>query len=97
SVLTESYEGASPEIRLHKSFGNVTVVLQEDIMVSPPPQEKSLNPGSTGHISSATHVGNRLHGTFPLIKWKQIHPSSYRLRNKVVRGSSLPPLMMLGM
>ncbi|GKA23282.1 reverse transcriptase domain-containing protein [Tanacetum coccineum] len=33
-VLTESYEGASPEIRQHKSFGNVTADHLEDIMTN---------------------------------------------------------------
>ncbi|GJV60646.1 reverse transcriptase domain-containing protein [Tanacetum coccineum] len=56
-VRTESYEGASPEIRQHKSFGNVTADHLEDIMVSLQLQEKSLKPVSTGHISSATHAG----------------------------------------
>ncbi|GKA39463.1 reverse transcriptase domain-containing protein [Tanacetum coccineum] len=58
SVLTELYEGASPEMRQHKSFNNVTTAHQEGIMVSQLPQEKSLKPGSTGQISSAMHVGN---------------------------------------
>ncbi|GKE35837.1 reverse transcriptase domain-containing protein [Tanacetum coccineum] len=57
SVLTESYEGASSEIRQHKSFDNVTVAHQEGIMVSPLQREKSLKPGSAGQISSLTHVG----------------------------------------
>ncbi|GJS70761.1 reverse transcriptase domain-containing protein [Tanacetum coccineum] len=56
SVLTESYEGASPEMRQHKSFDNVTVAHQEGIMVSLLQREKSLKPGSTGPISSVTHV-----------------------------------------
>ncbi|GJZ69256.1 reverse transcriptase domain-containing protein [Tanacetum coccineum] len=34
-VLTESYEGASPEMRQHKSFSNVTADHLEDIIVSP--------------------------------------------------------------
>nr|GEX60981.1 putative reverse transcriptase domain-containing protein [Tanacetum cinerariifolium] len=68
SVLTESYEGASPEMRLHKSFGNVIAAHQEDIMVSPPPQEKSLKLGSTGHISSATHVVELKHKAYWAIK-----------------------------
>ncbi|GJT67686.1 reverse transcriptase domain-containing protein [Tanacetum coccineum] len=44
SVLTESYEGASPEMRQHKSFSNVTADHLGDIMVSPLLQEKSLKP-----------------------------------------------------
>ncbi|GKF32441.1 hypothetical protein Tco_0102239 [Tanacetum coccineum] len=56
SVVTESYEGASPEMRQHKSFGNVTADHLEDIMVSPLLQEKSLKPVPTSHISSATHT-----------------------------------------
>nr|GEW16128.1 RNA-directed DNA polymerase homolog [Tanacetum cinerariifolium] len=32
NALTESYEGASPEMRQHKSFDNVTVAHQEGIM-----------------------------------------------------------------
>nr|GEW47036.1 hypothetical protein [Tanacetum cinerariifolium] len=50
-------QGASPEMRQHKSFGNVIADHMEDIMVSPLLQEKSSKPVSTGHISSATHVG----------------------------------------
>ncbi|GJZ29406.1 reverse transcriptase domain-containing protein [Tanacetum coccineum] len=57
SVLTESCEGASPEMRQHKSFGNVIVDHLEDIMVSSLLQEKSLKLVSTGHIYSATHAG----------------------------------------
>ncbi|GKC07909.1 putative nucleotidyltransferase, ribonuclease H [Tanacetum coccineum] len=57
NVLTESYEGASPEMRQHKSFGNVTADHLEDIMVSPLLQERSLKPVSTGHISFATYAG----------------------------------------
>ncbi|GJZ07511.1 reverse transcriptase domain-containing protein [Tanacetum coccineum] len=40
NVLIESYEGASPEMRQHKSFGNVTADHLEDIMVSPLLQER---------------------------------------------------------
>ncbi|GKE53031.1 reverse transcriptase domain-containing protein, partial [Tanacetum coccineum] len=54
-VLTESYEDAWPEMRQHKFFDNVTADHLEDIMASPPPQEKSLRLGFTGHISSETH------------------------------------------
>ncbi|GKA32775.1 hypothetical protein Tco_0719142, partial [Tanacetum coccineum] len=50
-VLTESYEDAWPEMRQHKLFDNVTTDHPEDIMASPPPQEKSSRPGFTGHIS----------------------------------------------
>ncbi|GJY35229.1 reverse transcriptase domain-containing protein [Tanacetum coccineum] len=57
NVLTELYEGASPEMRQHKFFDNVIAAHQEGIMVSQLPQEKSLKPGSIGQISSATHVG----------------------------------------
>ncbi|GJS72565.1 reverse transcriptase domain-containing protein [Tanacetum coccineum] len=57
NVLTESYEGASPEMRQHKSFGNVTADHLEDVMVSPLLQEKSLKPVSTGYISFVTHAG----------------------------------------
>ncbi|GJW11899.1 hypothetical protein Tco_1577726 [Tanacetum coccineum] len=39
-VLTESYEGAWPEIRRHKSFDNVTADHLEGIMASPPPNRK---------------------------------------------------------
>ncbi|GKB93413.1 reverse transcriptase domain-containing protein [Tanacetum coccineum] len=55
-VLTESYECAWPEMRLHKFFDNVTADHLEDIMASPLPQEKSSRPGFTGHISSEMHV-----------------------------------------
>ncbi|GKB68364.1 reverse transcriptase domain-containing protein [Tanacetum coccineum] len=56
NALTESYEGASPKIRQHKSFDNVRVAHQEAIMVSLLQQEKSLKLGSIGHISFATHM-----------------------------------------
>ncbi|GJT61093.1 hypothetical protein Tco_1004626 [Tanacetum coccineum] len=56
SVLTKSYEGAWPEMRRHKFFDNVTADHLEDSMASPPPQEKYLRPGFTGHISSKMHV-----------------------------------------
>ncbi|GJU53295.1 reverse transcriptase domain-containing protein [Tanacetum coccineum] len=46
SVLTESYEDAWPEKRQHNFFDNVTADHLEDIMASPPPQEKSLRPWS---------------------------------------------------
>ncbi|GKD77340.1 hypothetical protein Tco_1339961 [Tanacetum coccineum] len=51
-VLTESYEGASPEMRKHKSFGNVIAAHREDIMVSPLPQEKSLKPARPFLVSN---------------------------------------------
>ncbi|GKC55920.1 reverse transcriptase domain-containing protein [Tanacetum coccineum] len=52
-VLIESYEGAWPEMRQYKFFDNVTADHLEDIMASPPPQEKSSRPGFTGYISFA--------------------------------------------
>ncbi|GKC26090.1 reverse transcriptase domain-containing protein [Tanacetum coccineum] len=55
-VLTESYEGAWPNMRHYKFFDNVTADHLEDIMASPPPQEKSSRPGFNGHISSEMHV-----------------------------------------
>ncbi|GKB84004.1 reverse transcriptase domain-containing protein [Tanacetum coccineum] len=55
NVLTESYEGASSEMRQHKSFDNVTMAHQEGIMVSLLLREKSLKLGSIGHISFVTH------------------------------------------
>ncbi|GJS52847.1 reverse transcriptase domain-containing protein [Tanacetum coccineum] len=55
-VLTESYEDAWPEKRQHKFFDNVTADHSEDIMASPPLQEKSSRPGFTGHISFAMHA-----------------------------------------
>ncbi|GJZ77909.1 hypothetical protein Tco_0642581 [Tanacetum coccineum] len=55
-VLTESYEDAWPEMRQHKFFDNVTADHLEDIMASPPSQEKSSRPGFTGHISFAMHT-----------------------------------------
>ncbi|GKB51408.1 RNA-directed DNA polymerase [Tanacetum coccineum] len=55
-VLTESYEGAWPEMRQHKFFNDVTADHQEDIMASLPLQEKSSRPGFTGHISFAMRV-----------------------------------------
>ncbi|GJY77220.1 reverse transcriptase domain-containing protein [Tanacetum coccineum] len=45
-VLIESYEDAWPEMRQHKLFDNVTADHSEDIMTSPPPQEKSSRPGN---------------------------------------------------
>ncbi|GKF13398.1 reverse transcriptase domain-containing protein, partial [Tanacetum coccineum] len=54
-VFTKSYEGAWPEMRQHKFFNNVTTDHLEDIMASPPPQEKSSRPSFTGHISSEMH------------------------------------------
>nr|GEU95404.1 putative retroelement Pol polyprotein [Tanacetum cinerariifolium] len=59
-MLTESYEGALPEMRQHKSFCNATTNHLEDIMGSPLLQEKSLRSGFTGHISSMTHVDDAL-------------------------------------
>ncbi|GJX32699.1 hypothetical protein Tco_0242554 [Tanacetum coccineum] len=55
-VLTESYEGAWPEMRRHKSFDNVIADHLEDIMASPLLRERSSKPDSTGHIYSAMHV-----------------------------------------
>nr|GEV23738.1 hypothetical protein [Tanacetum cinerariifolium] len=55
-VLTESYVDAWPEMRQHKLFDNVTANHPEDIMASPPPQEKSLRLGFTSYISFAMHV-----------------------------------------
>ncbi|GJX96469.1 hypothetical protein Tco_0352267 [Tanacetum coccineum] len=55
SVITESYEGAWPEMRHHKFFDNVIADHLEDIIASPPPQEKSSRPGFTGHISFEMH------------------------------------------
>nr|GEX63417.1 aminoacyl-tRNA synthetase, class 1a, anticodon-binding [Tanacetum cinerariifolium] len=55
-VLTESYEGVWPEMRHQKSFDNVTEDHLEDIMASPPLQEKSLKPGFIGYISFAMHI-----------------------------------------
>ncbi|GJU18628.1 reverse transcriptase domain-containing protein [Tanacetum coccineum] len=49
NVPTESYEGASSEMRHHKSFGNVTTDHLEDITVLPLLQEKSLKPVSIAH------------------------------------------------
>ncbi|GJW54734.1 reverse transcriptase domain-containing protein [Tanacetum coccineum] len=46
SVLTESYKGVWPEMRRHKFFDNVIADHLEDIMASPPPQEKSSRPGN---------------------------------------------------
>nr|GEU62510.1 putative reverse transcriptase domain-containing protein [Tanacetum cinerariifolium] len=55
-VLTESYVDAWPEMRQHKFFDNVTADHPEDIMASPPPQEKSLRLDFNGHVSFAMHV-----------------------------------------
>ncbi|GJV56605.1 reverse transcriptase domain-containing protein [Tanacetum coccineum] len=52
----ESYEGVSHEMRLHKSFDNVTTTHQEGIMVLSQPQEKSSKSSSTGQVSSAMHI-----------------------------------------
>ncbi|GJZ00743.1 hypothetical protein Tco_0518172 [Tanacetum coccineum] len=56
NVLTESYEGAWPEMRRHKFFDNVTADHLEDIMASPVLQERSSNLDSIGHIYSAMHA-----------------------------------------
>ncbi|GJT40129.1 reverse transcriptase domain-containing protein [Tanacetum coccineum] len=55
-VLAESYEDVWPEKRQHKFFDNVTTDHPEDIMASPPQQEKSSRSGFTGHISFAMHA-----------------------------------------
>ncbi|GJY21388.1 hypothetical protein Tco_0393954, partial [Tanacetum coccineum] len=55
-VLTESYEDVWSEMRQHKLFDNVIVDHPEDIMASSPPQEKSLRPGFTRHISFAMYA-----------------------------------------
>ncbi|GJS74220.1 reverse transcriptase domain-containing protein [Tanacetum coccineum] len=44
-VLTESYESAWTEMKLHKFFNNVTADHPEDIMALPPSQGKSSRPG----------------------------------------------------
>ncbi|GKB43640.1 reverse transcriptase domain-containing protein, partial [Tanacetum coccineum] len=67
-VLTESYEGAWPEMRLHKFFNNVTTDYLEDIMASPPPQGKSSRLGFTGHISFAMHTNGQVKNTNRAIK-----------------------------
>ncbi|GKF66214.1 hypothetical protein Tco_0192731 [Tanacetum coccineum] len=54
--MTESYEDAWTEMKLHKFFDNVTVDHLEDIMASSPPQGKSSRPGFTGHISFTMRV-----------------------------------------
>ncbi|GKA81714.1 hypothetical protein Tco_0788406 [Tanacetum coccineum] len=56
SMCVTEIRDAWPEMRQHKFFDNVTADHLEDIMASPPPQEKSLRLGFTGHISSETHV-----------------------------------------
>nr|GEV12181.1 DNA-directed DNA polymerase [Tanacetum cinerariifolium] len=55
-VLIESYEGTWLGMRQHKFFDNVTADHLEDIMASPPPQEKSSRPGFSDHISFEMHV-----------------------------------------
>ncbi|GJR51956.1 hypothetical protein Tco_1402477 [Tanacetum coccineum] len=55
-VLTDSYECASPEMRRHKSFDNVTTDHLEDIMESPLLRERSSKPDSIGHIYFAMHI-----------------------------------------
>ncbi|GJX83107.1 hypothetical protein Tco_0332588, partial [Tanacetum coccineum] len=55
-VLTESYEGAWPEMRWHKFFNNVTSDHLEDIMASPLLQERSSKPDSISHIYSVMHI-----------------------------------------
>ncbi|GJU88289.1 reverse transcriptase domain-containing protein, partial [Tanacetum coccineum] len=63
NALIKSYEGASLEMRQHKSFDNVIVAHQEGIMVSLLRREKPLKSGSIGYISFATHVD--FMGPFP--------------------------------
>ncbi|GJZ14249.1 reverse transcriptase domain-containing protein [Tanacetum coccineum] len=53
--LEKMLRGAWSEMRQHKFFNNVIADHLEDIMTSPPPQEKSSRPGFTGHISFETH------------------------------------------
>ncbi|GKD48421.1 DNA-directed DNA polymerase, partial [Tanacetum coccineum] len=55
NAQTKSYDDVSLETRLPIFFDNVIVVCREDIMGSPPRQEKSLKLGSTGLTSSAMH------------------------------------------
>nr|GEV13372.1 hypothetical protein [Tanacetum cinerariifolium] len=63
-VLIESYEGAWPEMTQHKFFDNVTADHLEDIMASPPPQEKSSRIGFTSRISFEM-LGIDFMGPFP--------------------------------
>ncbi|GKE61576.1 hypothetical protein Tco_1511943 [Tanacetum coccineum] len=56
NAQTKSYDDVSPKAKLPKFFDNVIVVRQEDILGSPPRQEKSLKPGSTGLTSSVMHI-----------------------------------------
>ncbi|GKB21350.1 reverse transcriptase domain-containing protein [Tanacetum coccineum] len=67
-VLTESYEGAWLEMRQHKFFDNVTADHLEDIMASPPPQEKSSRPGFTGHTYFEMHTNGQVENTNQAIK-----------------------------
>ncbi|GJY10039.1 hypothetical protein Tco_0378224 [Tanacetum coccineum] len=59
-VCGRIFEGAWPNMRHHKFFDNVTADHLEDIMASPPPQEKSSRPGFNGHISSEMHSAKYL-------------------------------------
>ncbi|GKE60661.1 reverse transcriptase domain-containing protein, partial [Tanacetum coccineum] len=67
-VLTESYEGAWPEMRLHKFFDNDIADHLEDIMALPPRQGRSSMPGFTSHISFAMHTNGQVENMNRAIK-----------------------------
>ncbi|GKE30139.1 reverse transcriptase domain-containing protein, partial [Tanacetum coccineum] len=97
-VLTESYEDAWPEKRKHKFFNNVAADHSEDIMESPPPQEKSLRPGFTGHISLAMHAswsrsvmhGIDFMGPFPSSSIKKYVPVAIDYVSNWVEAQAFP-------
>ncbi|GJQ91216.1 reverse transcriptase domain-containing protein [Tanacetum coccineum] len=56
NAQTKSYDDVSPKAKPPKYFDNAIVAHQKDIMGSPPWQEKSLKPDSTGLITSTMNA-----------------------------------------
>ncbi|GJS89684.1 reverse transcriptase domain-containing protein [Tanacetum coccineum] len=88
-VLTESHEDAWPEMRQHNLFNNVTADHPEDIMASPPLQEKSSMLGFTGHMSFAMH-GIDFIGPFPLSNGNKYVQVAINYVSKWVEAQAFP-------